>query len=198
MTLDSNTTTQNPTHFPAAVPLILEARGTYGICSENWAYPTDMRFGSPKDQYYAEVWTDGMDWQNNYWVIETAQLSTPIALPFIVFTDHKSRSSFNEYDFKQMVTALLCFRRNDLWLHNGDAGRFTDTVWPYLHRASSKEEEAWDRAKELVLFQYGHGSQKTVMFYLNWMFVPEGLRVWAPPSREVRFNEPSAQGLPQG
>ena len=61
--LDVNTVSSYSTHFLRAVELIKKARETYKVPSENWPYPTQYRFGIPNDNYYAEVWTDGMDWQ---------------------------------------------------------------------------------------------------------------------------------------
>ena len=87
--LDNNTTNREPTYFPRAVELIKQAKEEYPLCTENWIYPTRHKFGSPKDKYYAEVWYDGMDWNKNYWLIETENWNNPKAYALAHFTSYE-------------------------------------------------------------------------------------------------------------
>jgi hypothetical protein len=61
-----NTVSNNATHFLAATTVISKAHDEYKECSENWFYPTDIRLGTPKDEFYGEIWTAGMDWNITY------------------------------------------------------------------------------------------------------------------------------------
>ena len=60
--IDVNITSKYSTHFLRAVELIMKAREEFKVASENWPSPTEYRFGIPQDNYYAEIWLDGMDW----------------------------------------------------------------------------------------------------------------------------------------
>ena len=68
--MDQNTTNRFPTHFLRGVELVQDAREFYNVPSENWAYPTRFSYGWEGGQYYAELWSDGMDWQSSFWLIE--------------------------------------------------------------------------------------------------------------------------------
>lgn len=162
----NNTTTIYPSHFPGALSLIEEALNTYGLHSENWSYPTKHKFGSPKDYYYAEVWHNGMDWQSNYFIIETSNLNTPLCFPFIVFEkDNPHRSCFNCFD--ELVDACLHYRRMVTWL-NSQNDPYHDTVWPFV----------WMDYPEIRLhgsmLKMGmcHASQRPVEFLINENCVP--------------------------
>ena len=94
--LDVNTVSKHPTHFLRAVELIKKAREEFRVPSENWPHPTDYKFGIPNDRYYAEIFTDGMDWQPSYWVIEDKQLEKPQIQPFVIFEYNEDREKFND------------------------------------------------------------------------------------------------------
>lgn len=166
--LYNNTISDHPTHFLAAVPLIVEARGTFEVPSENYTYPTDYRLGSPKDLYYAEVWVDGMDWQQSYWVIESVSLNDPKVLPLVIFEDDKVR--INDPDLKQLMLALITYRRSVLWTHQDDQSRFMDSVWPYLKTLGITPTGEWGQ-----LCQFEHASQPLVKMLVNKDFIPPRL-----------------------
>lgn len=164
----NNTVSDHPTHFLAAVPLIVEARGKFSNPSENYAYPTSYRLGSPKDFYYAEVWVDGMDWQQSYWLIESASFNTPQVLPLVVFEDDKVR--LNDPDLKQLVLALITYRRSVLWTHQDDQSRYSDSVWPYLKTLGITPTGEWGQ-----LCQFEHASQPLVRMLVNKDLIPPRL-----------------------
>ncbi len=169
--INVNIVSQNPTHFLRAVELIERARGEYGVASENWPYPTTMSFGIPNDNYYAEIWTDGMDWQPSYWVIEEHSLEKPQIQPLIIFGDNEERNVFNEYDFKELVKAALYYRRDKLWIDKKDWGYHSDSSWPYINLF--KDETRFEKCK---LYEFQHNSQKRVAFWMNTDFIPEDYR----------------------
>jgi hypothetical protein len=123
------------------------------------------------DQYYAEIWVDGMDWQNSYWVLETFKSGDPVCLPFIVFEDHKNFELFNRYDFGQLVAAALYDRRDQLWIQKDD-GYFNDNVWTWL----GGNGRAMEGNPSMQMFQFKHASQPAVQFFMNTAFVPERKR----------------------
>jgi hypothetical protein len=170
--IDVNTTSDYPTHFLRGVELIIEAREKFGIPSENWPHPIEQRFGIPGDKYYSEIWWDGMDWQNSYWVIETFKYSGPICLPFIVFEDHKNSDQFNSYDFDCLIKASLFERRDRLWIKEND-DIFNDTVWSFFKAVEPKQN--MDKLPEMLMFQMQmqNASQSGVEFFMNINFVPE-------------------------
>ena len=166
--LDVNTTSKEPTHFLRAVELIIKAREDFNVPSENWPYPTDHKFGTPNDHYYAEIWTDGMDWQVSYWILEEYKLRKPKIQPLMIFNNHEERSIFNEYDLDELFSAMFYYRRDSVWVNTKDLGHYTDTVWPFL--TLFKDET---RYKKLKLYAFEHASQPQVVFWLNTDFVPE-------------------------
>lgn len=129
--MDCNTTSSNPTHFLRAVELIHEARATYKIPSENWPYPMNKRLGCPRDLYYAEIWQDGMDWQNSYWLIESSQYNSPICLPAISFMKHEEEEKLMGC-VDELFDAILFYRRDLLWIKRDPKGPYGDSVWPFL------------------------------------------------------------------
>lgn len=169
----NNDLAQFPTHFLAGPQLIKEGREKYGIISENWAYPTMTYVGAPKDDYYAEVWVDGMDWQNTYWLLEHAYYTTPVAIPLIVFSSIDEEKEFNPFDLHNIFRAAMIYRRNLLGpMHNGVLrNEFFDSVWPYLHLVS-EGPTVNETTTDLASFMFTHSSQKPVTFYLNKTCVP--------------------------
>jgi len=164
--IDVNTTSKTPTHFLRGVELVKRGRREFDIQSENWPYPTTIRFGFPQDRYYAEIWHDGMDWNSNYWVIEECHYEKPQIQPLILFDECSEREKFNDYDFGNLVEACLFFRRDALWIMSGDLGVATDLVWPfYCNTGEVKNEILWKSWFE-------HASQPPVNFWINYNFVP--------------------------
>lgn len=168
--LYANTVSSNPTHFLAALDLIKKAREDFKVPSENWPYPTDLKFGSPNDNYYAEVWSDGMDWQISYWIIEEYQLNPPCINPLIIFEHNLNREKFNEYDFKQLINAILYYRRDECWIDRGDLSYYTDTVWPHFHIVPESEKPKNKQNCRYCYFE--HASQQRVYFWMNETYIP--------------------------
>src|SRR3989338_3040724 len=110
----ANTTSKHGTRFLAAVPLIQAARENFQIASENWPFPTEYRIGQCRDPYYAEIWQDGTDWQNTYWIIESIKYDGPKVKPFIYFDDEEGK--FNKCDFSNLIEAMLWLRRDREWI----------------------------------------------------------------------------------
>lgn len=170
--IDVNTVSSEPTHFLAAVELIKAARAQYGIPSENWPSPTSYRYGFAKDRYYAEVWIDGMDWQSTYWIIEAENFNRPKVFPLILFDNDEQRKRFNDYDFRELLMAMMHYRRDNVWIKSGDGSVFDDQVWPYIERLFPIHEE---RLKKWGCdrFFMEHASQKPAPFFGNFMFIPD-------------------------
>lgn len=168
--LDVNTVNKYPTHFARAVELITRARKHFGIPSENWPHPIEDRFGCPNENYYAEIWVDGMDWQPSYWVIEEKNLEKPQIQPFIMFKKNEDRSKFNDHDFSELIKASLWYRRDLFWVKQNDLGYFTDVVWPFISVVNS-DKTAMRSNLSRVFFE--HASQKRVDFLMNLDFIPE-------------------------
>jgi len=161
----NNTVSDYPTHFLSAVPLIVEAREKFIVPSENYTYPTDYRLGSPTDFYYAEVWVDGMNWQQSFWVIESASFNTPQVFPLVVFEDDSVR--INYQDLRHLMLALITYRRSVLWTHQDDQSRYRDIIWPYLKTLGIAPTGEWGQ-----LCEFEHGSQPLVKFLANKEFLP--------------------------
>jgi len=166
-----NTASKNSTHFLRAVELIIQARQDFQVPSENWPNPTDMKFGTPCDRYYAEVWTDGMDWQPSYWIIEEYHLEKPHIQPLIIFNHNEERSRFNDYDFKELVNAIFYYRRDFKWIGKNDLGYYTDMIWPFLTLFKNENRHGF-----MKLYAFEHASQKRVVFWLNEKLIPEVYR----------------------
>lgn len=171
MSLDINTTSMYPTHFLRGVELVKRAREYYGIPSENWPAPTRHRFGIPNDNYYSEVWSDGMDWQTTYWIIEELDLEKPQIQPLIIFNHHEEQEKLNHYDFGQIINAACYYRRDKVWIKRGKYGVYTDSIWPFI--SLFKNEVRYEQTK---LYAFEHASQERVVFWMNTDFIPEAYR----------------------
>jgi len=127
----NNTVSKRPTHIICGVPLIQKAMEDTGVPSENWAYPTEHRLGDPvHDDYYAEIWTNGMDWQVVYWLLEQRNLDNPVAIPLITFDDYKDREAFPDFD--EFLIALIWERRRSSRKDDNNWGIYWDSVWPFF------------------------------------------------------------------
>ena len=168
--LDVNTVSGYPTHFLRAVELIHNARKEFAVPSENWPNPTEYKFGVPNEHYYAEIWTDGMDWQPSYWIIEEHSLRKPEINPLIIFESHEDRILFREWYFKEFIKGILWYRRDLFWVQHNDLGYYTDSTWPYLFR----ENKAPNKYNSNYCFE--HVSQPEVKFWLNFDFIPKEYR----------------------
>ena len=174
--IDNNTTDKNGTHFLRGVELINKATDDFNFHIENWAYPTCYSYGNPKDRYYAEVWHNGMDWNSNYWLIETAELIKPTVYPFIHFSNNDERYKYNDNDFEDLCNAIMHYRREITWIKSNDPeGYYSDTVWPFID--SIKPEEKLEFCECMIKHRIIHASQKRCEFYLNVNLIPNLKRV---------------------
>lgn len=172
MSADVNTVSFHKTHFLAAVELIKEARKKFEIPSENWPYPAEYRYGFPGDNYYAEIWMDGMDWQPTYWIIEAENLNRPKCYPFIIFDSNGARGKYNDYDFRQLVYAMMHFRRDTVWIKEDPTGHYNDTVWSFTKRLFPIHQDRVNKCN-CDRFVTEHASQKPVVFFANLDYIPE-------------------------
>ena len=166
--MNNNTVSNYPTHFLKAVELIENARKEYQVPSENWTYPTRHRFGIPNDGYYAEIFSDGMDWQSSYWIVEEYQCNRPVVEPLLIFESSKEEDKFNSYDFDCLLKACMFYRRDKLFLKHDDLGVYTEIIWPFLKLVNENI-----KFKKMKLFSMCHASQNEVKFWLNIDYVPQ-------------------------
>lgn len=169
----NNDVSQFSTHFLAGPLLIKEERERYKLTSENWTYPTMTYLGSPRDDYYAEVWVDGMDWQNTYWLLEQANYDEIKAVPLLVFSSIGEEKRFNPSYMHNLFRAMMTYRRNLMGplLDGSRRNAYFDSIWPYLYLVS-EEATANETATDLARFLFTHASQPPVTFYLNKVSVP--------------------------
>lgn len=169
--IKANTTSKYSTHLLRGYELVEGTGSEYQMLSENWPYPTYHKIGTPKDPYYAEVWVNGMDWQHNYWLIESYKYENPQIYPLIQFTSHDEEDKFNQFNFEELMDAILNYRRNAIWLKSEDLtkDRYDDTVWSFLHRVIKKDTH---RHKFFMWCKFEHASQREVKFWINQNFIP--------------------------
>jgi len=161
-------TTAKPTHFIGADRIIEESGKKHNIPTERWAYPY-LKFGTVEDNYYAEIWQNGMDWQNNYWIIEeTVEWGTKCS-PLIMFEDSSEEIKFNKWDFAELLKAICWCRRDKIWMKHNDFGIYGDTVLPYLKIGKMELIKYYP---EFHWFSFKHASQVKVNFLLNLSFAP--------------------------
>lgn len=170
--IHNNIVSTHPTNFLMGVELIRQAMNDTGFCSENWAYPTQYRYGFADDIYYAEVWCNGMDWNNVYWLIEKSELHNPRIYPMIYFEDSYDRNKYNDYDFKNFCDAIMYYRRDIAWIKSKDPmGYYSEIVWPYICR--TVPEHKLKNCSSMVRHRVEHGSQEAVEFYVNEDLIPK-------------------------
>jgi hypothetical protein len=155
-----NTTVNNPTRFLNPTQLIEEGMEEHNVCSENWPYPTEYKIGDVFDSYYAEVWYNGMDWQNTYWFLEQYKADNPVAVPFLIFDDHKNRDNFSEYDFGKLMQMWLIQRKHVVMGLQYDA-IFDEEIVHFLAKKGNIPNK-----QGMFLYRYSHASQPRVEFYL--------------------------------
>jgi len=156
-----NTFINHSTRFLNPTGVIEEGLSNYSIASENWPYPVGKSIGDVYDNYYAEIWLNGMDWQHTYWFIETYNCESPIAVPFLSFEKHSDEELFNEYDFDILLKFLLMKRKQ--LVTGQDYKIYAEEIIPYLSRVGNIPSK-YDK---MYLYHYSHHSQPRVKFYLN-------------------------------
>lgn len=169
--LKNNVLSNNHTHFLQGVNLIQEGREVFDICSENYTYPL-KHYGDPSfSEYYGEVWSDGMDWNVVYWLIESANFSDPKALPMIIFDSGDERNKFIDYDFYRMIKGFIWKRKANTLQISDEKSVYVDTTWAFLH--SIKETKQHGNLMFVKCF-FEHGSQEKVEFWVNSKFLLNG------------------------
>lgn len=168
MTIDVNTTSNASTHFLAGVQLVYMGNKKYDIPSENWPYPTEHRIGDPWDRYYAEIWHDGMDWNSNFWLIESFTYDEPKIYPLVLFEEYSEREKISDYSFSQLMRAILYYRRDVLWIKSNDPrGVYNDEVWSFIKTTKERDKN------NLIKCSYQHASQPNVYFWFNLNLLKE-------------------------
>lgn len=165
-----NTFSKKHTHFLAGTQIIEAARGEFKIYSENWTYPF-YHYGDIRLGYYSEVWTDGMDWDINYWLIEDFGHTKPTVTPFLYFEDNSMRNKFNRSDFLMLLDAMLHVRFSKLFKKGEDQlGYYNDTIWNFLKKSAFSKPVG-----DCKMFKcsYDHNSQKLVEFFIDSKFLPD-------------------------
>ena len=168
-----NTTSKYPTHFHAGVELIEKARQTFKVPSENWTYPTRINYGFIAGDYYAEIWSDGMDWQSSYWLIERSD-SGRLVFPLLVFFhDNKNENRFQLYELETFCKAIMQYRMN-----KDDLKYYTDSIWPFTAQVeNSKSKTAGDSGYSFQKYQFEHASQPKVEFLIiEELMIPKEYR----------------------
>ena len=164
--INNNSVSDRHTHFICGVQMVTQAREEFKISSENWTEPR-YHFGHPVDNdYYSEVWLDGMDWDLVYWALEKYN-HEPKILPLLYFEDSVDRNKIPEFEFNQIIKALCTYRQNKLWFKKEDVGYFSDSVWSYITITDVRYKDFFIKVK------FEHASQKAVEFYIHKDFIPE-------------------------
>jgi len=154
----NNTTSSTKTSFLAGVELVKDARQTYNVSSENWTYPKYI-FGETDDEYYAEVWTDGMDWNLVFWLIESIKYNEPKIVPFAIF-EEDCLEKISKRTLDEITRLIFRLRRDKFWIKQYNVGHLHDEVLPYL-----TIDERPHNFYNLAIFE--HGSQERVEFLLS-------------------------------
>jgi len=155
----NNTASTIKTSFLAGVELIKDARIKFNVHSENWTYPR-CTFGESDDPYYAEIWTDGMDWNLVFWLLETTGYGDPKVVPCIIF-DEKCLEDITRHSINNIVRMIFKLRRDKLWIKQYDIIPFGDDVLPFL---KIEEDYPHNFYNDVT---YEHGSQPKVKFQLS-------------------------------
>jgi len=165
--MKNNVLSNVQTHFLQGVSIIQEARDKFSIASENYTYPL-KHYGDPSfDDYYAEIWTDGMDWNAVYWLLESVSIEKPKVIPLLEFSEGEERAKFNDRDFYRLLAALV-WKSKAIKEDLDQKGRFFDDPWAYLKPTDISK--TYD-SELFIKCYYGHGSQEDVFFWVNNKFL---------------------------
>jgi hypothetical protein len=167
MGIPYNTVMLAPTYLLNAVGVIEKGRKDFNIPSENWPYPAGLYLGTPTiDKYYTEVWIDGMDWQNTYWLVESERYEDPIAIPLVIFENHKEESKIDTEDLSELFRGLMWVRRSKLLDEKLDLGIYCD----YLSCICKIKPEVIycsNSTNKLKMHHFKLGKQSSMRFFLN-------------------------------
>ena len=161
------------THFIGTEKLIDTARTIYNVHSENYAYP-EYYFGHPTLKYYCELWSDGMDYNLMYWLIEYDKLSDYLSdelniIPFIYFDNQYERIKFNETYFVLLIENLINNKYNELIQSNLITKN--ELVCPYLE--FDKENYKMKGKEKLIKCSVKDNFQEEIEFYINSKFLDD-------------------------
>lgn len=92
------------TRLSCGPALIFDAYSQYNMATENWCYPY-LCYGEPRSKYYSEIWTSGMDWTLDFWIITSRNQYQPVAEPLLSFPDNNK--VINDCDLKTFIITLL-------------------------------------------------------------------------------------------
>lgn len=168
--VDNNDLGNYPTYFLKGAELIKQYEQKKGVCSENWCYPTEYRFGDPKDEYYGEIWTDGMDWNVNYWLLEKHTLEKPQAHFIALFDTYEEREKLHICELEFLFGMVMSYRR--MFFLKFDSVipfNYGDRVLDHLHIINDEPHKKYGNVKKV---RFEHASQKPVEFWLNTQCLP--------------------------
>jgi len=167
--MSNNTVSRIGTHFLRGVELIEERAKQMSVHSENWAYPV-CSFGIPKDSYYGEIWCNGMDWQNTYWLLESVKHEKPTAQPLLIFDRHQEEEAFEEKE--DFLVEILRLRRALTWLQDVPSAFPRDGLLTYVYQIEGNNTESeWSLDKVMRQCVLTHASQSPIVFRLNTTLV---------------------------
>ena len=159
--------------------MVEEARKSFHLPSENWTYPTRYHFGFPKDKYYAEIWSDGMDWQSNYWLLESEHWNKPQIYPAVVFDHNEDEAKINPHEFEELFQAIMSYRRDILWLKTENPkGIYGDSIWSFTRLLRPIQRKK--NCDCLARYRVRHAHQERVEFWLNTDLAPEDTKIPNP------------------
>lgn len=154
-----NTTIKYATHFLNPTQIIEEGIKKFNVPSENYPMPTKNKIGDIFDSYYAEIWSNGMDWQRTFWLLEYHCPHDPIAIPILIFEDNKSLDIFNNSDLDSLFKGLLVSMKQLKTNHKYPI-YFMDNIISHLKRLGNHN-------KRLELYKFAHYSQPKTKFWLD-------------------------------
>lgn len=157
--LDNNTVSKIETRFLRGVEIVQKLTKEYEVPNENWTYPW-ITFGDSEDPYYAEIWYNGMDYNNTFYLLEQINYSIKVHL----LMDIDGDDWINMSDPKEFFNCIFWMRRDRTWIKTGNYGRYNDDVLPYI-TFGKKEEKRFKGELSNITFQ--HASQPKIDFLIN-------------------------------
>lgn len=166
--MDNNTVSKIHTHFLQGVSIIEEARKKYLIAFKNWTYPL-KHYGDPHfDDYYAEIWIDGMDDNVIYWLLEKSSSNSHKVIPLLKFNNTEDRNDFNDQDFYKLLEALV-WKSKAIKQDLDQKRYYIDNPWGYMNM--SKDDSETHGGELYIKCVYEHSSQEAVVFWVNNKFL---------------------------
>jgi hypothetical protein len=131
-------------------------------------------FGDPEDEYYAEAWADGMDWNLVVWAVRDIMYGQPEAVPLVVFESREAAEKYNPSDFRRFIRACFwCERAKVLSGDQDQEGVYQDDVWCNLKQVASCELKTNFTREAMIAVRFAHNSQSPITFWLNPEFYPD-------------------------